>query len=137
MGDSLFKLGRYKRVFLEIWAQIPIWAPMLKQWAVGSFFSRKYSRSEKNSRRAHRDPQKFFFFIKTSKWEKWWSWWLRPMLSYYVIYCEKFRKILHRSEKVALTVTSITHFHFDTTIWLCCTYSWNSKFSLSKLWCIF
>ncbi len=38
MGDSLFKLGRYNWEFLEIWAQIPIWAPMLKQWAVGSFF---------------------------------------------------------------------------------------------------
>ncbi len=50
MGHSLFKLGRYNRVFLEICAQIPIWTPMLKQWAVGSFF------------------------IKTSKWEKWWSW---------------------------------------------------------------
>ncbi len=24
IGDSLFKLGRYNRVFLEIWAQIPI-----------------------------------------------------------------------------------------------------------------
>ncbi len=24
MGDSLFKLGRYNRVFLEMWAQIPI-----------------------------------------------------------------------------------------------------------------
>ncbi len=24
MGDSLFKLGRYNRVFLDIWAQIPI-----------------------------------------------------------------------------------------------------------------
>ncbi len=24
MGDSLFKLGRYKRVFLEIYPQIPI-----------------------------------------------------------------------------------------------------------------
>ncbi len=44
---------------------------MLKQWAVGSFFLRKYSR------RANRSPQKFTFFIKTSKWEKWWSWWLR------------------------------------------------------------
>ncbi len=43
---------------------------MLKRWAVGSFFSRKYSR------RAHRDPQKFVFF-KTSKWEKWCSWRLR------------------------------------------------------------
>ncbi len=71
MGDSLFKLGRYNRVFLEIWAQIPIWAPILKQWVVGSFFSRKYSR------RDHRDPQKFIFFIKTCEWEKWWSWWLR------------------------------------------------------------
>ncbi len=71
MGESLFKLGRYNRVFLEIWAQIPIRAPILKQWAVGSFFSRKYSR------RAHRDPQTFSFFIKTNKWEKWWSWWLR------------------------------------------------------------
>ncbi len=38
MGGPLFKLGRYNRVFLEIWAQIPIWAPMLKQWAIGSFF---------------------------------------------------------------------------------------------------
>ncbi len=63
MGDSLFKLGRYNRVFLEFWAQILIWAPMLKQ--------RKYSK------RAHRDPQKFILFIKTSKWEKWWPWWLR------------------------------------------------------------
>ncbi len=26
-----------------------------------------------------------------------------PMLSYYVIYCEKFRKVLQRTEKVALT----------------------------------
>ncbi len=26
-----------------------------------------------------------------------------PMLSYYVIYCEKFRKILQRTEKVALS----------------------------------
>ncbi len=71
MGDSLFKLRRYSRVFLDIWAQIPISAPMLNQWAMGSFFSRKYSR------RAHRDPQKFIFFITTSKWEKWWSRWLR------------------------------------------------------------
>ncbi len=71
MGVSFFKLGRYKRVFLEMWAQIHIWVTMLKQWAVGSFFLRKYSR------RAHKDPQKFFFFIKTSKWVKWWSWWLR------------------------------------------------------------
>ncbi len=71
MGDSLFKLGRYNRVLLEIWAQIPIWAPMMKQWAVWNFFLPKYSR------RAHRDPQKFFFFIKTRKWEKWWSWWHR------------------------------------------------------------
>ncbi len=55
LRDSLFKLGRYNRVFLEICAQIPMWAPMLKRWAVGSFFSRKYSR------RAHRDPQKFIF----------------------------------------------------------------------------
>ncbi len=53
--DSLFKLGRYNRVFIEIWAQIPIWAPMLKRRAVGSFFLRKFSR------RAHKDPQKFFF----------------------------------------------------------------------------
>ncbi len=70
-GESLFKLGRYNRVFLEISVQITIWAPMLKQWAVGSFFLQKYSR------RAHRDPQKFFFFIKTGNWKKWWSWWLR------------------------------------------------------------
>ncbi len=71
MGDSLFKLGRYNRVFLEIWTQIPIWGPILIWWAVGSFFSRKYSK------RAHRDAQTFFLFIKTIKWEKWWSWWLR------------------------------------------------------------
>ncbi len=37
MGGLPFKLGRYNRVFLEIWAQIPIWAPTLKQWAIGSF----------------------------------------------------------------------------------------------------
>ncbi len=37
MGDSLFKLGRYNRVLIEIWAQILIWAPMLKHWAVGIF----------------------------------------------------------------------------------------------------
>ncbi len=79
MGDSFFKLGRYNRVFLEIWAQIPIWAPMLKRWDVGSFFSHKYSR------RAHRDPQKFFFFITTSKWEKWWSWWFR-MTDAFILY---------------------------------------------------
>ncbi len=70
MGDSLFKLGRHNRVFLEIWAHISTWAFMMKKWDVGSFFSRKYSR------RAHRDPHEFIFFIKTSKWEKW-SWWLR------------------------------------------------------------
>ncbi len=70
MGGSLFKLGKYNRVFLEIWAQIPIWTPMLTRCTVGSFFSCKYSR------RAHRDPQQFFFFIKTNKWETWWSWWL-------------------------------------------------------------
>ncbi len=69
--DSLFKLGRYNRVFLELWAHISIWAPMLKWWAVGSLFSQQYSR------RAHKDPQKFYFFIKTSKWEKWWSGWHR------------------------------------------------------------
>ncbi len=88
MGESLFKLGRYNRVFLEIWAQILIWASMLKQWAVGSFFSLKYSR------RAHSELWEVFsrgntpeeltgthksslFFIKTSKWEKWWLWWFR------------------------------------------------------------
>ncbi len=58
MGDSLFQLKSYNRMFLEIWAQIPIWAAMLKQWAVGSFFSQTYSR------RAHRDPQKFILFHK-------------------------------------------------------------------------
>ncbi len=68
MVESIFKLGRYNRTFLEMWVQIPIWAPMLKQWAVGSFFLRKYSR---------KSSQKFIFFIKTSKWEKWSSWWLR------------------------------------------------------------
>ncbi len=106
MGESIFKLGRYYRVFLEIWAQIPIWAPMLKQWAVGSFFSRKYSR------RADRDPQKFSFFHKNKESERngdhddleW------PMLSYYVIYCDKFRKILQRTEKVALNECGIHSF---------------------------
>ncbi len=105
MGESLFKLGRYNRVFLDIWAQMPIWAPILKRWAVGSFFSRKYSR------RAHRDPQKFFFFIKTSKWEKWWSLWLRMTNAFilYVIYCEKFRKVLQRIENVALICSYNLH----------------------------
>ncbi len=70
-GDSLFKLGRYNRVFLEIWAQIPIWAPMLKQWAVG-FFSCENTTEELTG--THKCS---FFFIKTSKWKKWWSWWLR------------------------------------------------------------
>ncbi len=82
MGDSLFKLGRYNGVFLEIWAQIPIWASMLKQWAVGSFLLMKILQ------KSSQGPTKVLFFIKTRKWEKWWSWWLR-MLSYYVIYCEK------------------------------------------------
>ncbi len=50
----------------------------------------------------------FFFFIKTSKWEKWWSCDLEwRMLSYYVIYCEKFRTILQRTEKVALKVEHV------------------------------
>ncbi len=30
-----------------------------------------------------------------------------PMLSYYVIYCEKFRTILQRTEKVALNVAQL------------------------------
>ncbi len=82
MGDSLFKLRRYNRVFLEIWAQIPIWTPMLiEQWAVGSFFLWKYSR------RAYRDPQKVIVFsLKTSKWEKWWSWWLRMANAFILCY---------------------------------------------------
>ncbi len=92
MGDSLFKLGRYNRVFLEIWAQIPMWAPMFKRWAVGSFFSWKYSR------RAHRAPQKRICGRNGDHHDLEW-----PMLSYYVIYCEKFRKVLQRTEKVALT----------------------------------
>ncbi len=86
MGDSLFKLRRYNRVFLAIWTQIPFWAPMLKQWAVGNYFLRKYSR------RAHRDPQKFFFiFIKSSKWENWWSWWFRMTNAF--ILCNLLRKV--------------------------------------------
>ncbi len=103
MGDSLFKLGRYNRVFLVIWAQIPIWAPMLKQWAVESFSSWQYSR------RAHRDPQKFILFIKTSKWEKWWSWWLRilSMLSYSLIYCENFRNVLQRTREGSFNLPSL------------------------------
>ncbi len=67
MGESLYKLGRYNRVFLEIWAQILIWAPMLKQWAVGSFFLAKIRQ------KSSQGPTKILFF----KWEKWWSWWLR------------------------------------------------------------
>ncbi len=43
------------------------------------FFSRKYSR------RAHRDPQKFFFYHK-NKWEKWWSWWLRMTNAFILCY---------------------------------------------------
>ncbi len=31
-----------------------------------------------------------------------------PMLSNYVIYCEKFRNVLQRTQKVALTVTMMT-----------------------------
>ncbi len=49
----------------------PYMIPYVEKWAAESFFSRKYSR------RAHRDPPKFIFFIKTNKWGKWWSWWLR------------------------------------------------------------
>ncbi len=96
-GTPFSNWGGYNRVFLEIWAQIPIWAPMLKQWVVGSFFSRKYSR------RAQRDPQKSIFFIKTSKWEKWWSWWLRMTNAF--ILCNllwKVQKALQRTEMEAL-----------------------------------
>ncbi len=66
MGNSLFKLGRYNRVFQEIWAQIPVWAPMLKQWAVGSSFLTKILQQ---SSQWH---TKVHFFHK-NKWEKWWS----------------------------------------------------------------
>ncbi len=37
MGDSLFKLGRYNRVFLEIWAQIPM-RPCVETVSCGDFF---------------------------------------------------------------------------------------------------
>ncbi len=59
----------------------------------------------KYSRRAHRDPHKFISFLKKKQISgrngehddlEW------PMLSYYVIYCEKFRKVLQQTEKVAL-----------------------------------
>ncbi len=84
MGDSLFKLGRYNRVFLEIWSQIHIWAPMLKQWAVG-FFSRE------NTTEEFKGSTKVIFFIKTSKWEKWWSWLLRMTNAF--ILCNLFWKV--------------------------------------------
>ncbi len=71
IGDSLFKQGRCNRVFLEIWTQIPIWAPMLKLWAVGRFFLAKILQ------KSSQGPTKVHFFIKTSKWEKWCPWWLR------------------------------------------------------------
>ncbi len=122
MGDSLFKLGSYNRVFLEIWAEIPIWASMLKQWAVGSFFSWKYSR------RAHRDPQKFIFFIKTSKWEKWWSRWLR--MTYAFILCNllwKVQKNLAANIKGSFkgfrtNVTIIKHISVDFSVFVIATW---------------
>ncbi len=105
MVNSLFKLGRYNRVFLEIWAQIPISAPMLKRWAVVSFFLWKCSR------RAHRDPQKFFFFMKTSKWEKWWSWWLRMNNAF--ILCNLLWKV-----QKSLAVNREGSFNFPLVHWL-------------------
>ncbi len=71
MGDPPFKLWMYNSIFLEIWAQIPIWAPMLKRWAVGSFYLAKIL--QKISQR----PPKVNFFHKNKSEEKWWSWWLR------------------------------------------------------------
>ncbi len=71
-GGLIFKLGRYNRVFLKIWAQIPIWTPILKQWAVQSFFLWKYSEELTATHKSS-----FFFFTKTSKWQKCWSLWLR------------------------------------------------------------
>ncbi len=110
MGDSLFKLGRYNRVFLETWAQIPIWVPILKEWAVGSFFLAKILQ------KSSQGPTKVHFFHKNKHvWEmvihddlEW------PILSYYVIYCEKFRKVLQRTEKVALNCLTCLRYIFHT-----------------------
>ncbi len=109
MGDSLFNKGKYNRVFLEMWAQIPIRTPMLKQWAVGSFFSWKYSR------RAHRDPQKF---IKTIKWEKWWSWWLR-MTNVFIL-CNVLWKV--QKSLAANREGSFKYPILQQQLWQCCNF---------------
>ncbi len=78
-------------------------------WAIwgggGRFFLWKYFR------RPHRDPQQFIFFhinkqvgemviMNDLEW---------PMLSYYVIYYEKFRKVMQRTEKEALNMVWFDH----------------------------
>ncbi len=73
------KMGRHPFQTREVQQSIPrnlgtnpYMNPYVETVSCGEFFfSRKYSK------RAQRDPQNLFFFIKTSKWEKWWSWWLR------------------------------------------------------------
>ncbi len=70
-GDSLFKLGRYNRVFKHKLGTNPYMSPYVETVICGEFSLTKIL--QKNSQW----PTKVHFFHKTSKWEKWWSWWFR------------------------------------------------------------
>ncbi len=56
MSSSLFKLGRYNRVFLEIWAQIPYVSPYVETVSCGEFFLTKILQ------KSSQGPTKVLFF---------------------------------------------------------------------------
>ncbi len=89
----------------------PYMSPYVEQVSCGEFFLTEILQ------KSSQGPTKVHFFIKASNGRngdhddlEW------PMLSYYVIYCEKFRKVLQRTEKVALSSLCQTHgykvYHF-------------------------
>ncbi len=71
MGDSLFKLGRYNRVYLDI-VHKSLYEPLCWNSELWAFFSCENTPEEITG--THKN---YLFFIKTSKCEKWWPWSLR------------------------------------------------------------
>ncbi len=106
----------------------------------GVFFSRKYSR------RPHRYPQKLIaLHIQLSGRNGDHEWLRMKMLLYYVSYYERFRKVMQRTEKVALTIRITSELSLKQAIVLCVelhsTWIWicinnQQKLGLEyKCWC--
>ncbi len=53
-----------------------------------------------------------------------------PMLSYYVIYCEKFRKVIQRTDKVALT-----SYHYSINYWTFSIFNYLHFITISFSYC--